>query len=62
MIIFFFFLCCLINKPHPNLYSGDTFFGPKSVLWIRVLLYNLFHHKNKKKGEVLRDNNKQLCV
>ena len=56
------FLCCLINKPYSNLYSGDTFVGPKSVLWITFPLYNSFHHKNKKRGEALRDNNKQLCV
>ena len=35
-----YFICRLIiNKAHPNLYSGDTFLGPEDVPWIEVLLH-----------------------
>ena len=29
----------IINKPQPNFYSGDTFFGHEGVLWIEAPLY-----------------------
>ena len=28
-----------LNKPQPNLHSGDTFLGPEGVPWIEVLLF-----------------------
>ena len=29
----------IINKPQPNLYSGDTCLSPEGVPWIKVPLY-----------------------
>ena len=35
-----YFLCWLIiNKPQPNLYSGNTYLNHEGVLWIDVPLY-----------------------
>ena len=30
----------IINKPQPNLHSGDTYLGHEGVPWIEVPLYN----------------------
>ena len=36
-----YFICCfIINKPQPNLLSGDTCLGPEGVPWIKVPQYN----------------------
>ena len=36
-----YFICWfIINKPQPNLLSGDTCLGPEGVPWIKGPLYN----------------------
>ena len=36
-----YFICWfIINKPQPNLHSGDTCLGPEGVPWIKVPQYN----------------------